>query len=118
MDADQIGIFLEDQGFSDEAIDEYFEHHGVAGQKWGVRNTSRSSVKNARLVNRGSGHQALKLTAGTVAGALIGKGLGKSTTSIVVGAVIGRAVTKKLLDRHGQRKASEIKDARKVLFGG
>lgn len=37
MNIDQIGMFLEHQGLSDATIDDFFEHHGVKGQKWGVR---------------------------------------------------------------------------------
>lgn len=37
MNVDEIGMFLEHQGMSDEFIDQFFEHHGVKGQKWGVR---------------------------------------------------------------------------------
>lgn len=49
MDYDQIGTFLEHEGLSDEQIDEYFEHHGVKGQKWGVR---RAALRSAKGPNR------------------------------------------------------------------
>lgn len=32
-----IGNILEDEGLSHSEIDAYFEHHGVKGQKWGLR---------------------------------------------------------------------------------
>lgn len=49
MDTDTIGIFLEDQGFSDESIDDFLEHFGVRGQKWGVRRQSRLDLKSSKL---------------------------------------------------------------------
>lgn len=51
MDIDQIGDFLEHQGLSDAAIDDFFEHHGVRGQKWGVRRAAR---QNNRALNKAS----------------------------------------------------------------
>lgn len=47
----KIGNFLEHQGFSDESIDAYFEHHGIKGQKWGVRRAAR---KQGRQLNKAS----------------------------------------------------------------
>lgn len=37
MDTETMEIFLERQGFSDESIDDFLEHFGVLGQRWGVR---------------------------------------------------------------------------------
>jgi len=34
---DAIGLMLEEKGLSHSQIDEYFEHHGVIGMKWGFR---------------------------------------------------------------------------------
>lgn len=53
MDVDEIGIFLEYQGMSDAAIDQYFEHHGVKGQKWGVRKQQR--LERTQRVAEGTG---------------------------------------------------------------
>ena len=53
MNTDQIGEFLEHQGLSDEQIDAYFEHHGVKGQKWGVRKAEARAAKGPdRFGNR------------------------------------------------------------------
>lgn len=49
MNIDQIGEFLEHQGLSDEAIDEYFVHAGVPGMKWGVRKQQRLANKSIKL---------------------------------------------------------------------
>jgi hypothetical protein len=37
----RIGTSLQHMGFSDDQIDDYFEHHGVKGMHWGVRGTRR-----------------------------------------------------------------------------
>jgi len=34
---DAIGLMLEEKGLSHAQIDEYFEHFGVVGMKWGIR---------------------------------------------------------------------------------
>lgn len=53
VDVEKLGMFLEHQGFSDEAIDAYFEHHGVKGQKWGVsRSKNRALNKQSRAKDR------------------------------------------------------------------
>lgn len=46
MDVDEIGDFLEQQGFSDESIDDYLEHFGIKGQRWGVRRNNLPGVSN------------------------------------------------------------------------
>lgn len=58
MDIDEIGEFLEHQGLSDEAIDEYFEHHGVKGQRWGVRRAEKRAASGPdRFGNRNNPQQ-------------------------------------------------------------
>lgn len=55
MNVDQIGDFLEQQGLSDEAIDDHFEHFGVGGMKWGIRKgKSQTGISRARgsLIDR------------------------------------------------------------------
>lgn len=52
IDPDMMGIFLEHEGFSDEAIDDFLEHFGVRGQKWGVRRQSRLDLKSAKISAR------------------------------------------------------------------
>lgn len=49
MNVDTAGSYLEELGFSDDAIDAYFEHHGVKGMQWGVR---RAEKKAGRQQNR------------------------------------------------------------------
>lgn len=52
MDTDQIGEFLEHKGLSDDEIDDYFEHHGVKGMKWGQRKAQgRVDKANRRAEN-------------------------------------------------------------------
>lgn len=51
---DLIGNTLEHQGLTDNEIDDYFlEHHGVKGQKWGVRRAqARAAMGPDRFGNR------------------------------------------------------------------
>lgn len=71
----EIGMDLELAGFSHSEIDVYFEHHGVKGQKWGVRrqqrNTSRyqtNTVDRIRKVAEGKGNLTDKQIAINTAG--------------------------------------------------
>lgn len=41
MNVDEIGTYLEHLGLNDVEIDNFFEHHGVKGQRWGVRKQKR-----------------------------------------------------------------------------
>lgn len=51
MNIVEIGEHLEHQGWSDDAIDEYLEHFGVKGMKWGVRREAR---QRNRALNKAS----------------------------------------------------------------
>lgn len=46
MNVDEVGIFLEGQGLSDESVDDFLEHFGVKGQRWGVRKNNLAGVSN------------------------------------------------------------------------
>ena len=122
MDVILMGTFLEQQGFSDEAIDDYLEHHGVRGQRWGVKNSSskgstRESRRQALTPGVRRTHTAISIISAGMAGRVIAKGLGLPVTATTLGAAAGAAVTIKLLNRHGNKKAAEVANARKVLFG-
>ena len=43
----EIGLMLEEKGLSHSEIDSYFEHHGVKGQKWGVRRARNRELNRA-----------------------------------------------------------------------
>lgn len=75
MDTNTIGIFLEDQGLSDESIDEFLEHFGVRGQKWGVRKKNINS-NNSETVSSGSSKKkkALKIAGGIAGVAAVAAG--------------------------------------------
>ena len=51
---DDVGRFLEHRGMSDEAIDTYFEHHGVKGMRWGQRKLGYQRVIAARRTKTGN----------------------------------------------------------------
>lgn len=48
MNIVDIGTHLEHQGFSDDEIDEYLEHFGVKGMKWGTRRAQAKEYKTKR----------------------------------------------------------------------
>jgi hypothetical protein len=51
----EIGMMLEEKGLSHSEIDYFLEHHGVKGQKWGVRKSRKEMVafaKNSREIVR------------------------------------------------------------------
>jgi hypothetical protein len=77
MDVDTLAIFLEHQGFSIESTDDFLEHFGKAGMKWGVRTTepSQSSGSGQGYVGAKTRRKAgLKLLGGAAGVALIGAG--------------------------------------------
>jgi hypothetical protein len=90
MNVDKVGRYLEHQGFSDEMIDDFFEHHGVKGQKWGVR-------RKAKIAG-----------AGLVGGLIGGKASLGSPVGFGLGIVGGALIAKKLLDAHGDKPISEL----------
>lgn len=56
--AEALGIMLEHKGFTDDEIDAYFlEHHGVKGQKWGVRRAARQRNKALNKASRQTDRQ-------------------------------------------------------------
>lgn len=51
---DLIGNTLEHQGLTDDEIDNYFlEHHGVKGQKWGVRRSKGRAAGRTQAIKKG-----------------------------------------------------------------
>lgn len=55
---DAIGFMLEEKGLSHDAIDEFFEHQGVKGMKWGVRKATGSDRRAGRREVREVGKSA------------------------------------------------------------
>lgn len=60
MDIDRVLIFLEHQGFSDEEIDDFIEHFGIKGMRWGVRSNPVGSSSDTMGQNIGDGLQIAK----------------------------------------------------------
>jgi hypothetical protein len=124
MDTLTIGTFLENQGFSDKAIDEYLEHHGVRGQRWGVKNTGSGGKPSPQQIRTRHGIAAVAGPIAVIQGAMVGRLLAKHFNLPVAATMIGSAavtaagmvVATKILKNHGQKKANEIANARKVLF--
>lgn len=98
--------FLNDEEYgllhSDDLMDELF-HHGVKGQKWGVRNNKRQFNAVRREVtgnNKKTDAERREHLLGTSSGALIGAGIGFLTARkkyFVSGASYKDAVTKTAL---------------------
>ena len=108
MDTEKLGLFLEQQGFSDEGIDEYLEHFGKMGMHWGQRSGKQKTAVVAagwiagsavNTVLRATGHKKIGFIAGTAA------------------TFAGAVAMGRLMDIHGKKKASDVKNARRVLFG-
>lgn len=108
MDVDQIGTFLEHQGFSDEAIDAYFlKHFGKKGMHWGQRTTKQKFA----IVGGG-------IAGNMIAGRFIGQKIIVRTGRLKLAAGIGVAaiaagaiLTGKILDRHRDVPVSELPKA-------
>ncbi len=44
-DIETIGLMLEEKGLTHSEIDNYFEHHGVRGMKWGQRHAKKVAAR-------------------------------------------------------------------------
>lgn len=116
MNIDQIGLFLEHQGLSDEAIDDFFEHHGVKGQKWGVR--------KAKIKQFASEHKkGLKVAGGVAAtvaltaGAIYARRLISANSSKKVQVLNAQEFTKqtgRLFDAHKGLQIDRLNEAHRA----
>lgn len=100
MDVYEIETFLEHQGFSDEEIDDFLEHFGKKGMKWGVRSkTQKAGITGAALLSVG---------AAQLVGAKLGVRDPRLMGAISVGALsAGALATGRILDRQGKTKVSD-----------
>lgn len=47
MEIDLVGQMLQEKGLDDSEIETWFEHHGVKGQKWGLRRNRDTGIRPA-----------------------------------------------------------------------
>lgn len=126
MNVDEVGTYLEHQGFSDAEIDDVFlEHFGVRGMKWGQRkalqiNAERAAkgkpgVKNSQYVGnkltRGVGYYVAYAVGVNTTFKIMqkkGKDPVKSLAAASAGGIAGIVATNMVLKRVGKKRRSEL----------
>jgi hypothetical protein len=122
MNVDQIGEFLEHQGLSDEAIDAFFAHYGVKGQKWGVRRAQKRAAKGPdRFGNRNNPSAQRRLDrvkrvadGKASVGDMIKAGLFQISTNDLVIEGSFRDAAKAQVER-GKRNQNKVNQGKKVV---
>jgi hypothetical protein len=116
MDIDSVGKQLEDRGLTHEEIDEFFAHHGVLGQKWGVRrkggpSTSKRGAKQ-ELVNQLVRDQNVKRRVATgaafIASHYVAKRIGLSTPKTVAATIAGTMTVHSMMKVHGAQRLADL----------
>jgi hypothetical protein len=106
VNIDQMVNFLEQQGFSDEGIDDYLEHFGKMGMHWGQRSkTQKLGITGAGLVGGAIG-------SGLILNKLAAKNPKVMYAALPLQAAIGIAggiAAGRMLDRQGKTKLSDAK---------
>ena len=100
---------------TDIQVYEFLEHHGVKGMRWGKRK-ARSESERKKTFSERSGKQKAAIVGAGVAAGLVGVNLLMRrnfnvpfTMVAAAGASVGgMALAEKMMDRHGNRKLSEI----------
>lgn len=117
-----IGSYLEDSGFSNSYIDDYFEHHGVKGMRWGVRSAKsvgRGVAATGKAIGRGAkatgkfawNHKkaAASVIVGITAVSIIISRRGKLAPSkLPIPTVEQRKATDLLINKHNLDRIDEV----------
>jgi len=98
----------------DAEVYDFLEHRGVKGMRWGVR---KARGDRTAFSERSKKQKAAILGVGTVAGLagvklIMGKTLSLPLSAIggAAAATAGVALTKKMLDKHGDTNLSELSE--------
>ena len=96
-------------------VDEFLEHHGVKGMRWGKRKVRNESERKKTFGERSGKQKAAIIGVGAAAG-LVGVNLLMrrnfdipfTALGAAAATVGGMTLAEKMIDRHGNRKLSEI----------
>lgn len=120
---DEVGMFLEQNGMSDDQIDEYFlQHYGKKGMKWGQRKLTYQKIIAARRTPTTSQLTRASMNtnrrAGTLGVGAIGIGAAYAAKhfakknpkmSVVIAlSATSALVANRLISAHQKKKLSEI----------
>lgn len=120
---DEVGLFLEQNGMTDDQIDEYFlQHYGKKGMKWGQRKLTYQKIISARRTPTSNqltrASQNTNRRIGTLGVGAVGIGAAYAARhfakknpkmSVVVGLSAASAiVANRLIKAHQNKKMSEI----------
>jgi len=97
--------------------DAYFAHHGVKGQKWGVRNDLRVAGAGAARAAKATGREAVKVAKATGRGTVAtGKFIGRHKKGVAIGvgtaAVVGATATLVILKHNSNLKLKDLNKRR------
>lgn len=120
LTVDEIGTYLEHVGYSDDQIDEFLEHFGVKGMRWGVKKqiypngqTRIKRTAGSKLTIAGaalgstmlSGAVIKKFTGGRVSPMTVSVSMLAGGASAIAGARMARTI----VDKHGNVSSAELK---------
>jgi hypothetical protein len=127
MTPEQIGEYLEHRGATDEEIEDFLEHFGMRGMRWGVRKDIGPSGKVR--TTRSAGSKAT-IVVGALGGSMVGTKVASKIfrnhqmAAVTIGsaaaagaAIMGARVARTMVDKHANVKASDLKKLRGKKLG-